>query len=84
MDNGTLFLHALGRADGTLRRALEGLTRAELVQQPTAQGSTPLVGWRGTPHACGTAMVLPFRDRIRYGVPRSGRKNWPGGDAAPL
>jgi len=44
MDNGALFLNALGRADGTLKRALEGLTREELMQQPAGPESNP-IGW---------------------------------------
>ncbi|MDA1215963.1 MAG: DinB family protein [Chloroflexi bacterium] len=44
MDTGTFFLNALGRADGTLKRALEGLTREELMQQPAGPGSNP-IGW---------------------------------------
>ena len=44
MNAAGLYLDATGRADGTLRRALEGLTLDELRAQPAGAGSNP-IGW---------------------------------------
>ena len=44
MNAAELYLDAMGRADGTLRRALEDLTLDELRSQPAGAGSNP-IGW---------------------------------------
>ena len=44
MNAADLYLEAMGRADGTLRRALEDLTVDELRSQPAGAGSNP-IGW---------------------------------------
>ena len=44
MNAAGLYLDAMGRADGTLRRALEDLTLDELRAQPAGAGSNP-IGW---------------------------------------
>ena len=44
MNAAELYLDAMGRADGTLRRALENLTLDELRAQPAGPGSNP-IGW---------------------------------------
>ena len=44
MNAAELYLDAMGRADGTLRRALEDLTVDELRSQPAGTGSNP-IGW---------------------------------------
>ena len=44
MNAAELYLDAMGRADGTLRRALEDLSLDELRAQPAGAGSNP-IGW---------------------------------------
>ncbi len=44
MNAAELYLDAMGRADGTLRRALEDLTVDDLRSQPAGPGSNP-IGW---------------------------------------
>lgn len=44
MNAAELYIDAMGRADGTLRRALEGLTLDEIRSQPAGAGSNP-IGW---------------------------------------
>ncbi|MDE2835952.1 MAG: DinB family protein [Chloroflexota bacterium] len=44
MNATDLYFNALDRADGILRRALEGLTVDELRAQPSGEGSNP-IGW---------------------------------------
>ena len=44
MNAAELYLDAMGRADGTLRRSLEDLSLDELRAQPAGAGSNP-IGW---------------------------------------
>ena len=44
MDVQELFLDSLAKADGDLRRAVDGLTRDELMAQPAGPRSNP-IGW---------------------------------------
>ena len=44
MNAADLYLDAMGRADGTLRKALDGLTLDEIKSQPAGAGSNP-IGW---------------------------------------
>jgi uncharacterized damage-inducible protein DinB len=44
MDAVTFLISALSKADLTLKRSLEGLSREELMQQPAGEGSNP-IGW---------------------------------------
>ena len=44
MNAAELYIDAMGRADGTLRKALDGLSLEEIRSQPAGAGSNP-IGW---------------------------------------
>ncbi len=44
MNAAELYIDAMGRADGTLRKALDGLSLDEIRSQPAGAGSNP-IGW---------------------------------------